>query len=93
MCQNNSIKDICVGCIFSLESCIKKHQFLTKAKGKQLKLKESYLSCVFLFSQYYNLNSNDLYATVLRLMYSVKHKIHCFIAIHPLSSGPDIKDV
>ena len=61
-------------------------------KRKAVKIKRKLL-VLLVFSQYYNLNSDDLYATVLRLIYSVKHKIYCFIAIHPLSSGPDIKDV
>ena len=46
MCQQNSTKDVCVGCIITVESCIKIHYFSATVKGN-LKLKENYLCYVF----------------------------------------------
>ena len=75
MCQQDLTKVICVGCIFSVESCIKTHYFSAKVKGN-LKLKEIYLYHVFLISQYFNMNSDDHYASVLKLIF-LKHNIEC----------------
>lgn len=64
MCPQDLTKDICVGCVFSVKSCIKIHYFWLRSKGN---LKVESFSLYFLIVHNVSLNSDHLYASLLKL--------------------------
>ena len=57
MCPQDLTKDICVGCVFSVKSCIKIHYFWLRSKGN---LKVESFSLYFLIVHNVTLNSDHL---------------------------------
>ena len=68
-----------MGCIFSEKGCLKIHYFSAKVK-REIETRTNSFSYAFLTVQNHSLNSNDLYARALKVIY-LKHNIDYFIEV------------